>query len=81
MLGSVADTATVSITEVGLATAVPPTNRASLLVLECSNCNLDLIVVNSASVTLSISLTVMRVESVKSLISYLYVWDLTTKLK
>ena len=73
MLGSVVDTATVSITEVGLATAVPPTNRASLLVLECSNCNLDLIVVNSASVTLLISFTVIRVDSVKSLISYLYV--------
>ena len=73
LLGSVVDTATVSINEVGLATAAPRTNRASLLFLECSNCNLDLIVVNSASVTLLISLTVIRVESVKSLMSYLYV--------
>ena len=73
MLGSVVDTATVSITEVGLVTADPPTNRASLLFFECSNCNLDLIVVNSASVTLSISLTVIRLSSVKSLMSYLYV--------
>ena len=31
LLGSVVDTATVSINEVGLATAAPRTNRASLL--------------------------------------------------
>ena len=71
MLGSVVETATVSINEVGLATVDPPTNRASLLFLECSNCNLDLIDVSSVGVILSISLTVIRLSSVKSLMSYL----------
>ena len=81
--GSVVDTATVSISEVGLVTSVPfrLSNRASLLFLEYSNFSLDLIVVRSVVVILLISLTVIRLSSVKSLISYLYVWDLTTKLK